>query len=324
MKISIVVPTYKRPQLLKRCLDSLVLQLRPADEVIVVTRVNDSISPRVVTHFEEKWGRKGVRVKNIKIFRAGLVHAYNEGLQHVSGDVVGFIDDDSIALRDWVKRIEEHYKDPIVGAVGGPTIPCQSGEPLIEKTKFVGKILWFGCVVDNLNKLTEKPIYVDHLAGSNMSFRSELTKEFDENLIGRHYRFEMDLSLSVKKRGYKIIFDPNARIYHHSIRFESALPLKRTSKSSVQHWNNAEIYDICCNNTYVLLKHFSTLQKIVFLLFTFLIGDASSFGILITSIRALKYKNPRILKELIPAFRGKLKGILLHRSLVSKSGRVDL
>lgn len=323
MKISIVVPTYKRSQLLKRCLDSLVLQSRPPDEVIVVTQDDDSASLGVVTHFEEKCGRRNTRLKNVKASRLGLVHSYNEGLQRVSGDVVGFIDDDSIAPGDWIKRLEKHYKDPMVGGVGGPTIPYFFGEPLIEKSKFVGKVPWFGCVVDNLNKLSEKPIWVDHLCGTNMSFRRELMKEFDENLIGRQFRFEMDLCLSIKKRGYKIIFDPNARVYHCLVRLESKL-MKRTSKSFIEHWSHAEIYEICCNNTYVLLKHFSPPQKIVFLLFTFLIGDAASFGLVTTSIRVLKYKNPRILKELIPAFRGKLKGILLHRSLASKTGRGDL
>ena len=44
MKISVVIPTYRRPESLKRCLEGLRRQVRPAHEVLVVTQDGDEES----------------------------------------------------------------------------------------------------------------------------------------------------------------------------------------------------------------------------------------------------------------------------------------
>ena len=41
MKIAIVIPTYRRPKDLQRCLTALETQTQQADEVLVVVRNND-------------------------------------------------------------------------------------------------------------------------------------------------------------------------------------------------------------------------------------------------------------------------------------------
>ena len=41
MKIVIVIPTYRRPKDLQRCLTALETQTQQADEVLVVVRNND-------------------------------------------------------------------------------------------------------------------------------------------------------------------------------------------------------------------------------------------------------------------------------------------
>ena len=41
MMITVVVPTYRRPRDLGRCLDGLGKQSRPADEIAVVVRESD-------------------------------------------------------------------------------------------------------------------------------------------------------------------------------------------------------------------------------------------------------------------------------------------
>lgn len=50
IKISVVVPTYKRPALLKRCLDALFRQQYPADdfEIIIVADGPDETTQQLV------------------------------------------------------------------------------------------------------------------------------------------------------------------------------------------------------------------------------------------------------------------------------------
>ena len=42
MKITVLIPTYRRPKDLGRCLEALQKQTRPADEVLVVVRNTDA------------------------------------------------------------------------------------------------------------------------------------------------------------------------------------------------------------------------------------------------------------------------------------------
>ncbi|MFX6759934.1 glycosyltransferase, partial [Acinetobacter baumannii] len=48
MKISVVIPTHRRSELLSRAISSVTAQVRPADEIIIVDDADDSASRMVV------------------------------------------------------------------------------------------------------------------------------------------------------------------------------------------------------------------------------------------------------------------------------------
>ena len=56
MRVSVVIPTYKRPQSLARCLDALERQLRPAQEMLVVFACGDLASQEVVRARGSRYG----------------------------------------------------------------------------------------------------------------------------------------------------------------------------------------------------------------------------------------------------------------------------
>lgn len=311
-KVSVVVATYARPDYLRRCLTSLLSQLEKPDEIVVVTTSGDLSCKALVEFFQSECEIHGIAFKEMTVMLPGIVSAENAGLRSISGDIVCFIDDDAIADSNWINLLKRHYHDSDVGAVGGPVVPCVDGKPILRTQRYVGKIAFFGFVIDDHNRLTQGMSYVDHLAGSNMSFRRELFNQFDERLIGRHFRFEMDCCLSIKKSGCKIVYDPEIRVYHYSARAVKRGYQNYSKKSYTTVYSATEIFSINCNNTYVLLKHLSFPSKLLFLLFTFIVGDASSYGFLVTFIRLAKYKNIKVLCELLTALRGKLKGISLY------------
>lgn len=92
MRVSVVVPTYKRPQSLARCLDALERQVRPAQEVLVAVRVGDLASQEVVRARAEP-------VRLVPVERPGVVAAMNAGIDASSGDVVALTDDDAAPRR---------------------------------------------------------------------------------------------------------------------------------------------------------------------------------------------------------------------------------
>jgi GT2 family glycosyltransferase len=61
------------------------------------------------------------------------------------------------------------------------------------------------------------PIDVDHVPGGNMSFRRDLLHElggFDERFGGTAYLEETDVSVRVRRLGYRVCFQPAASLIH--------------------------------------------------------------------------------------------------------------
>ena len=144
MKISVVIPTWRRPGPLERCLGGLARQDRMPDEVILVVRRGDSETERVL----ESADAGSLNLNAVTVSEPGLVAALNRGLDAASGDAVAFTDDDTVARRDWLERIERHFAaDPRLGGVGGRDwLHPPSGEPDQET---VGKVRWYGRTVGN-------------------------------------------------------------------------------------------------------------------------------------------------------------------------------
>jgi glycosyltransferase involved in cell wall biosynthesis len=106
-RLSVVVPTYRRPRLLRRCLQALLAQTLPpqAYEVIVV---DDGHEPRVRAELAE-FARQpgGPRLRYLCPARGrGPAVARNCGWRAARGEIVAFTDDDTIPAPDWLEQGE--------------------------------------------------------------------------------------------------------------------------------------------------------------------------------------------------------------------------
>src|SRR5438874_2649898 len=103
--LSVLVPTYRRPQDLRRCLEALKTQTRPADEVILVVRDNDEETRA----FLERFDFQELRLRAVTVGGAGQVAALDAGLQATSGEIIAITDDDAAPRPHWLARIEAHF-----------------------------------------------------------------------------------------------------------------------------------------------------------------------------------------------------------------------
>ena len=76
MNITALIPTYRRPKDLERCLEALKRQTRPADEVLVIVRDTD-LETRT---FLEAFNRASLPLRLVTVKVPGVVAAMNAGL----------------------------------------------------------------------------------------------------------------------------------------------------------------------------------------------------------------------------------------------------
>ncbi|PRY54604.1 GT2 family glycosyltransferase [Arcticibacter pallidicorallinus] len=108
--ISVVIPTYKRTELLMRCLQALTDQtLEEANyEVIVVSDGPDMKTREAVQIWKETSGQN-VSFHHLEE-RKGPAAARNRGWQHAKGRLIAFTDDDCIPDARWLESFAEAYR----------------------------------------------------------------------------------------------------------------------------------------------------------------------------------------------------------------------
>jgi succinoglycan biosynthesis protein ExoM len=136
--ISVCICTFKRPELLKRLLDSLdkqrteglfsysvvVADNDPAESARQVVTAFTSTSQLAVTYCTEQQ-------QNIALAR-------NKALQHAEGDFIAFIDDDEYPGDDWLRDLFKTCDDYGVDGVLGPVEPYFEFDPpaWVKKGRF--------------------------------------------------------------------------------------------------------------------------------------------------------------------------------------------
>src|SRR5579864_551319 len=115
-KVSVVVPTYRRPTILRQTLEQLVaLDHPPGDlEVIVVDDADDAVTATVIDDLTSG----PARVQLLRQRRRGAAAARNAGARQATGEVLLFCDDDMLVAPDHLSRHLEtraRFGDVIVG-----------------------------------------------------------------------------------------------------------------------------------------------------------------------------------------------------------------
>ena len=128
IKISVVIPTYRRPYLLRRCLQALDEQelSKEAYEVIVVSDGPDGETKSVVTEF---MGQSATFIHLQLLQKGGPAAARNLGWQSASAPLIAFTDDDTLPGKDWLQQILNVYRGEKELAYSGRVVVPQSASP---------------------------------------------------------------------------------------------------------------------------------------------------------------------------------------------------
>lgn len=108
-RVSVILPTYNRANLIQRAIDSVLTQTFDDFELIVVDDASEDETPDIVQSIEDD------RLTFIRHEENKYGRAWNTGIEHASGEYISFIDDDDewypFKLEKQVARFEETNSD---------------------------------------------------------------------------------------------------------------------------------------------------------------------------------------------------------------------
>ncbi|HEX5125529.1 MAG TPA: glycosyltransferase [Rhodocyclaceae bacterium] len=195
--VSVVVPTYRRPDLLQRLLQALLRQDMPFEsyEIVVADDGPDPITASRVRAIARQ--HHAPRIIYLAVTNSqGPAGARNCGWRAAHGRIVAFTDDDTIPAQDWLRRGVEALSDNADAAAGKVDVPLPARPTDWERE------------TGGLSK-------AEFVTANCFVTRNALLAVggFDERYT-MAWREDSDLQFALLQSGYKIVAAPQAIVTH--------------------------------------------------------------------------------------------------------------
>lgn len=198
-KYSIIIPSYNDAENLDKCLSSIRSLDFPREdfEIIVVDNNSTDNTIELVKKYPE--------IIYLKEQQQGASFARNKGIKQAKGDIIIFLDSDTVVANGWLKNLVEPFKTENIGAVGGAILPFNENNPI---SRYLGISLFlryhrYGGQRD-----------VKGYPSCNLAVRKEIvSKGFDTDFFNT-YGEDKDICYQILDRGFRIVFQHYAIVYH--------------------------------------------------------------------------------------------------------------
>jgi len=193
--ISVIIPALNEEKYLERCLDSLVRQCRKnLAEIIVVDGGSSDRTLRIAEDYADS-----VLIEPGQPVGA----ARNIGAKEAAGDILAFIDADTLAGKDWLEVIDRTFdSDPEAVGVTGPTLPYEGTQ--LDRLAYHVATGW----AQSLSLKLGRP----HVAGFNCAYRKTAFWNAGGFENDRVLSEDVMLSLRMRHQG-RILFNPDMIAY---------------------------------------------------------------------------------------------------------------
>lgn len=219
-KVSLIVPTRDRVELLRGCVESILAKTSYPDFEIVVVD-NRSSEPEALEYLAELESRERVRVLRYDApFNYSAIN--NWAVRHCDGQVLGLINNDiEVISPDWLDEMASQALRPEVGAVGAMLYYPD------DTIQHAGVILGIHGVAAHLYSGQPRG-YPGH--GGRARVAQEMSAVTGACLLVRRQSYEevgglsedleiafndIDFCLRLRAAGYRNVWTPFAELYHH-------------------------------------------------------------------------------------------------------------
>lgn len=230
IKLSIVIPTKNRDELLRGVLQSIASQRAAQDmyEVLIIDNGSVDKTKMVVKEFQNK-------IQNLKYIyddRPGLHVGRNRGIIESRGSLIGYLDDDVILFPDWINAMLKVFEDMEVMCVGGSVIPYNMSlltKEFMDKHAVKMGSFWFvgviSCFWERGISENDTRVHImkeNLLVGANIVFRKEVLHAchgfhpdgMPRNLLMYRGDGETYVRKFMREHRMKIMYCAQASVYH--------------------------------------------------------------------------------------------------------------
>lgn len=243
MKIAVVIPNWNGEDYLKKSIDSVLSQNVPCSLIVVDNGSVDSSRKML-----ESYGEKIFTIYHKT--NQGFAGGVNSGIRYAiknNFDAIALLNNDAIAEKDWLQKLSMHLKKD-VGIV--TSLILDSTGKHIDTTGDQMTVWGFpyprGRGKPYLKNKYQNPEFVFGASGGASLYSTSMLKQiglFDEDFFA--YYEDVDLSWRAQLAGWRVLFVPNAKVYHkisatssrlkgftvyHSFKNMRLLVLKNTTK----------------------------------------------------------------------------------------------
>ncbi len=224
-ELTVIICTHNRAAQLEKCLEALLHQSVEDEsfEILVVDNGSRDETPELISRYQARSPQlRGVREEQI-----GLSHARNRGIEASHGEWVAYLDDDAIPHPDWAERLLARIREGNLDGIGGLYQPYFDAEPPAWYLDQYNSNYWM--LRGKVHSYTLTPSD-PKLSGGNCAFKRKLLVELggfraDLGMCGGRlgYAEEVELQDRMLAAGYRLGFDANIRMDHHTPEYKQRL-----------------------------------------------------------------------------------------------------
>jgi GT2 family glycosyltransferase len=213
-RLSVIIPSHNRADLLRLCLAS-VLRHAPAGAEVVV--VDDGSPDGAVS--EAALTFPGVRVLR-REKQSGFCAAANAGLRTATHPIVELLNDDTEVEAGWADAALKWFADPTVAAVA-PLVLRRSDDDVSPRIDSAGDRYYLGGVAGKRGH--GRTVEAEYLQARSVFGASASSAFYRRDAVlaaggfpesfGAYFE-DVDLSFRLHWAGYRVVYEPASRVWH--------------------------------------------------------------------------------------------------------------
>lgn len=257
-KVSIIIPVIAINDYIRESVPKMLELDWPDFEIIIFPDKPDT---------KHSWPK----TKIIASGKVGPAEKRDLALKHADGEILAFLDDDAYPEADWLKKAIKHFDDPKVAGVGGPAKTPPSDGVLQKVSGAVFESYIGGAGARNRYLPIGEAKETDDWPTVNLLVRKDIFAQvggFDNTYWPGE---DTKLCLDILHAGYKIIYEPEAIVYHHR-RSDLLKHFKQIGNYALHRGHFAKIYPETSRKFFYFVPTLFDLYLISFFVWPFVLG----------------------------------------------------